>query len=264
MQYLYVWAVLQIVLESLPISSSGNVVLWMHVVQRYLDAISFPIHALDFDFLLHGPSILVIAAYFWKEWFQYVYNYRKKFRFIILIGVYCAWADLLTAVWYLVFKATGTSWLPLSVGFLITAASLLSLKFFRRTDQSGMRLFSMFDATILGMVQGVALLPGLSRFGLTFVAARYLGYSPVRALQYSFLIQIPLIGAAFLKGCYSLYWFEYKAQLLHPLFGLTILIATVVSYFALCFVGKVIQQKKTYLFGWYVLSLAGVAALIGK
>lgn len=264
MQYLYVWAVLQIVLESLPISSSGNVVLWMHVLERYLDVVNISIHALEFDFLLHGPSILVLVAYFWKEWTFYVYNFIKEYRFIILMGVYCAWADMLTGMWYLFFKAVGTSWLPLFVGFLITAISLLSLRFLCNTSQSRTRSLSLFDASLLGMVQGVALLPGISRFGITFVTARHMGYQPLQAFRYSFLIQIPLISAAFLKGCYSLYWFEKKAQLLHPLFGLTILIATVVSYFVLCFVGKIVQQKRMYLFGWYVLGSSLLAAFIGK
>ncbi|MFT6765704.1 MAG: hypothetical protein ACJAZS_000589, partial [Alteromonas naphthalenivorans] len=72
-----------------------------------------------------------------------------------------------------------------------------------------------------------------------------------------------LIGAAFLKGCHSFYFFQYKAQLLHPMFGLTILISSFLSYFALCLVGNLVKQKRMYLFGPIVVGLALVAVLFG-
>lgn len=264
MQHLYVWSVTQIILESLPVSSSGHVVLLIRLLSDCLQPLMFSIASLEFDFILHGPAILVAAWYFRNVWMPYVVNYRRYYAFLIVLGFYCFWADTLTAMWYLIFKAIGTSQWPLYLGFIITGCSLLSLQKLSVKSESDTRSLSFYDATVLGMVQGIALLPGVSRFGLTFVAARYLGYSPLSAFRYSFLIQMPLVGAAFLKGCYSLYLFDHKAELLHPEFLMVILIATGISYFAFCFVGKIIQQRKTYYFGWYVLLLALVAATLGK
>lgn len=264
MQYLYVWSLLQIVLESLPVSSSGNVILWMHLLQNCLEPSYIPIESLDFDFLLHGPTLLVVGLYFYKEWARYLSLLSKEWRFLFKVALYCAWADSLTALWYLFFKVVGTSWMPLSVGFFLTGCLLISLLLYKPSQHSSKRFLSLYDATVLGIVQGIALLPGLSRFALTFVAAQHLGYAPFHAFGYSFLIQFPLIGAAFLKSCYSLYSFEYRSELLRPSFGITILVATVLSYGALWMVGTMIQKRKVHLFAWYVFALSLLAGFLGK
>ena len=265
MQFFYIWAFLQIVLESLPISSSGNVFLWLHLFQNYLNFnFNHAIDMFDFDFLLHGPTILIVALYFSKDWIAYVRSVIGRGVAVPFLLVYCAWADLLTAVWYAVFKATGKGWFPLSVGFFITSAALFSLLWAPKNAAKKDETLSLYHATLLGMVQGIALLPGLSRFGMTYVVARHSRYSSENAFRYSFLLQMPLIGAAFLKGCYSFYLFEHKDQLLHPLFGLTILISTILSYFALVWVGTLVRKNQIYLFGWYVLGVAGLTAIVGK
>lgn len=265
MQFFYIWSFLQIVLESLPVSSSGNVFLWLYLFQKYLNFnFNHAINTLDFDFLLHGPTILVVGLYFLKDWIGYLRGLFGGAQGVPWLLLYCAWADLLTAVWYAVFRATGKGWFPLSVGFFITSGALFSLLLLPKKGRKEDATLSLYHATFLGMMQGVALLPGLSRFGITYVVGRHAGYSSVNAFRYSFLLQIPLIGAAFLKGCYSFYFFEYKDQLLHPLFGLTILISTVLSYFALVWVGALVRKNQVYLFGWYVLGLAVLAAIVGK
>ncbi len=265
MQFFYLWAFLQIVLESLPVSSSGNVYLWISTFHSVLNFNFLPaINTLEFDFLLHGPTILIVTLYFLESWVSALRGYLKGAGGAASLLLYCAWADFLTAVWYAVFKAVGKSWFPLSVGFFVTSVALLSLQWLPKKVACENETLSLYHATLLGMFQGIALLPGLSRFGITYVVARHAQYSSESAFRYSFLLQMPLIGAAFLKGCYSFYYFEYKAQLLHPLFGLTILTSTILSYFALVWVGMLVRKNQVYLFGWYVIGLAGLAVMIGK
>jgi undecaprenyl-diphosphatase len=271
MQFFYVWSFLQIVLESLPVSSSGNVVLWLYLLKSHLNFnFNHVIETLDFDFLLHGPTLVIIGFYFLKDWIAYVRGYLNGSVVVPVLLIYCAWADLLTGVWYIVFKATGKCWFPLSVGFFITGSALLSLFFIPKLSESAHKEYdnknqnlTLYHATLLGMVQGMSLLSGLSRFGMTYVAARYARYSTENAFKYSFLLQVPLISVAFLKGCYSFYFFEQKTQLLHPLFGFTILISTLISYFALCWVGYLVKQNRMYLFGWVVIGLSGIAVFFG-
>lgn len=265
MQFFYVWSFLQIVLESLPVSSSGNVFLWLYLFQNYLNFnFNNVINTLDFDFLLHGPTILIVGFYFLKDWLGLLGGSIERFFLVPALLVYCAWADLLTAIWYVIFKAVGKGWFPLSVGFFITSGALFSLLWVPKNVAKKDETLSLYHATLLGMIQGVALLPGLSRFAMTYVVGCHIGYSSENAFRYSFLLQMPLIGAAFLKGSYSFYCFEYKDQLLHPLFGLTILISTILAYFALVWVGRLVRKNQIYLFGWYVIGLAGLAAIVGK
>ncbi|MFS8507540.1 MAG: hypothetical protein LVQ75_05700, partial [Candidatus Babeliales bacterium] len=58
---------------------------------------------------------------------------------------------------------------------------------------------------VVGIAQGLALLPGISRFGSTFVVGRFLGFSSMQSFQYSFLIAWPLMFAAWVKGSYDLF-----------------------------------------------------------
>lgn len=265
MKFFYVWAFFQIVLESLPVSSSGNVELYLTFFHTLLNFNFLPaIHTLDFDFLLHGPTLLIVSFYFFKDWTLSLKRFFQGDWKIVKLLAYCAWADLLTAVWYAVFKAIGKGWFPLSIGFFLTSVALFSLRWAPKKLASKDESLSLYHATLLGMAQGIALLPGISRFGITYVVARHARYSSEDSFKYSFLLQMPLIGAAFLKGCYSFYFFEYKAQLLHPLFGLTILISTILSYFALVWVGTLVRRNQIYLFGWYVAGAAILAVMIGK
>ena len=108
-------------------------------------------------------------------------------------------------------------------------------------------------ALLLGVVQGIALLPGISRFALTYVVGRFLKLSPRRSFETSFLIQFPLIIAGFCKGLFYL--------LLAPncvsIFGIQVIWAflggTVVSFGFLHFVYYLALRGKLWLFSFYML-----------
>ncbi|MCK4517445.1 undecaprenyl-diphosphate phosphatase, partial [Candidatus Babeliales bacterium] len=108
-------------------------------------------------------------------------------------------------------------------------------------------------ALILGCVQGIALLPGISRFATTYVAGRWLHLSPRRAFQISFLIQLPLISAAFVQGLYKIVGTPEGILLSSGRGLLTLVLATVIGFFALCFAQKLAYQEKFWWFGFYLL-----------
>lgn len=247
---------LQIVLESLPVSSSGNVKLVPEVFSFFYvlpKAISLPS---GFDFFLHGSTILVVGLFFFKPWWQYLKGFFTFQKESLFIALFCTVSCGITVLWYLFFLWMGSNCLPLWLGFLITSCALGSLYVCPVTDS---KRLSLWHSVILGMVQGVTLLPGLSRFGLTFCAGRWLGLERMRAFEISFLIAWPLMFAGFVKGSWQLYWFEGMCQLLRWPVLFSILIATGISYCALSWVSTLIARGSIWKFFWYTAFLSVIA-----
>lgn len=251
MHVLYVYAFLQIIFEVLPISSSGSVLVWTTVLQNLFPLESMQCYVPDFDFLLHIPTFLVLAVFFFKEWFYYVRRLGAHKREWVALGLRCALADIFTATFYFFWKAYGKEFFPLGVGFLCTTLVLLSLKSVKSMRGTLVAL-TTFDAAVLGIVQGFSLLPGISRLAATFTAGVWLGYSPVAALWYSFLIQVPLIGCAVLQ----VVWHMWQQQavptyLTDPLLYAVTISASVVSFCLLSVLFAMVKRGSVWKFAWY-------------
>ncbi len=152
--------------------------------------------------------------------------------------------DLITTIFFLL-KISKYIWIQkhfLPIGFLITGIFLYSSKYIYKTKKDD---WLLRDAFILGGAQAISLLPGISRFACTYVVGLWLGYEKKTAFAISFLIQLPLLCAAFVKG--------FLAVLKHPdiLIDITqnwvmfiIILASVISYFVFCLIGRLIEKNK--------------------
>ena len=285
---------LQIVLEVLPVSSSGNVALFSNLFFGESNYVQSVVMLDALDFLLHGSTVFVVGCYFFKTWWSYLKGFVQGDRKCFWLVFFCVVADCLTVGFYFLFGVTGVTFFPLWLGFLVTGGLLWSLQLVSgssrlkpQDDTSRYRLSrmcsrkkhccmchpersvriqdnlnnSLFHAAILGIVQGIALLPGISRFGSTFVAGRWLGLSREKAFEFSFLIAWPLMVAGFLKGCWQLYHTDNLAQLLRLPVLFSILIATTLSWFVLNWVWGVIKRGQLWKFCWWLWFLALVAIL---
>ena len=115
---------------------------------------------------------------------------------------------------------------------------------------------SFLSGIVLGMVQGLALLPGISRFGSTFFAARWLGFSRSQAFEYSFLIQFPLLFAAIIKGFYFVDGTFLRLNLLTIPILFVFVISGTISYFSLLWVKKVVDSGFIWCFCFYLVPLS--------
>ncbi len=258
MQLLYVYAFLQIIFEALPVSSSGNVLLWTPVLQNLLQISSARSVLPDFDFLLHIPTLFVLALFFFREWIPFVIRIRKYKRTIVLFALRCLLADAITTAFYFFWKAEGTAFFPLWVGFLCTTIMLLSLYFYKGKNLP--KVFTYKDAALWGIVQGFALLPGVSRLASTFVAGVWMGYSYEQSFRYSFLLQIPLIGCAALKGLWEVYKKGGDPLLCDSIFYVIVCVASVVAFCLLLFLSGMVKRKSVWKFAWYTAVLSIIAA----
>lgn len=162
--------------EFLPVSSSGHILL----VERIMGVES----ELGFTLILHLSTLLAVVIVMRKQIWQTVRT-PKKWAPLILATVFSA----------LVVFALGNalesffSGKFLAVSFLITAIMLLLSGFIKTKKHE----ISCFDAVIIGCVQGLAVIPGLSRSGSTVSAAVMLGNEREESVSFSFLLSIPII-----------------------------------------------------------------------
>ena len=250
---------LQIVLESLPVSSSGNVKLLPEVFSFFYTIEPLASLPPGFDFFLHGPTILIVGLFFFKTWWRYLKGFFTFEHESVRIVAFCIVVDIITAAWYVFFLYSEIQFLPLWVGFLITSLALLSLRF---CSVKNNKVITMRQAFILGVVQGVTLLPGLSRFALTFCAGRWLGIARMRAFELSFLIAWPLMLAGFVKGSWQLYQFDGAYQVLNWPVLCSIIIATGLAYCALRWVATVIARGSMWKFFCYPVLLSIIALMV--
>lgn len=198
--------------EFLPVSSSGHLVLIEHFIPS-LDPESNPM--LLFDLSLHVATIGSILIVFHSQILAFSkglvnigqYNslnptvlYRKspavRFCFLAIIATFT------TAICYKLFKDPLESSRKLEVlgwTWIITATVLL-ITDQRVKSRRGLRQIGITFAIIVGIAQGVAILPGISRSGATICTAILLGLHRQWAIEFSFLISIPaILGGAILQ-----------------------------------------------------------------
>jgi undecaprenyl-diphosphatase len=91
---------------------------------------------------------------------------------------------------------TVLAWATIGFGVLLGVADLVGPKQ-REVASVGLR-----DALLIGLAQACALVPGVSRSGITITAGRFLGLTPEAAARFSFLLAVPIIAAAGSYGAY--------------------------------------------------------------
>jgi undecaprenyl pyrophosphate phosphatase UppP len=113
-------------------------------------------------------------------------------------------------------------------------------------------------ALILGIVQGLALFPGISRFASVYVCSRYLNIPKRRAFELTFLLQFSIIVPGFFLGTYKL----TKLHNWHEFFSFpvvfSIMVATVISFFVLKWCKKLAYENKLWRFAFYMLFPVGL------
>ncbi len=245
--------------EFLPVSSSGHLALLQYFFGFGNE------NLVAFDLLLHVPTVLVILIFFWHdviriivEWFGGWFSNRK------LSGWFYGWAIIVATVMTvaglplrkLVDELSGSP-LYVGCGLIFTALIMLIVPLISR----GRRNSSILKvAVVVGIAQGIAVLPGVSRSGMTIMAGLLMGLSVSEAFRFSFLISVPaVLGASLLE---ALKIFRSGEAILLPEGALWAVIAAFVFGFAaLTLARKIILAGKWGYFSIYCF-IVGVTAIV--
>ena len=254
---------LQGVTEFLPISSSGHLAL----VEFFL---GIEEAGLVFDVALHLGTLLGVCIYFRRDLFKMLTalvnpqvlgedaGYQRRLAFYICLGTMPAVA----AGFFLKDVAETSFRSPFLIAATLAGAGLLLLL----ADKAGKHLRDMqsigfIDVALIGLFQAFALMPGVSRSGITMTAGLMRGFNRMSAARFSFLLSVPVILGA---GIYNLPDIisqgSEPGQLGFYLAGF--FTAAVSGYLVIAFLLRFIQSHSFAVFAYYRFVLAGVVLLI--
>lgn len=180
--------ILQGLTEFLPVSSSGHLVLAGELMDLKMPGNEM----LAFVVLLHGGTLVAVVLAFWAE----IKSMLTSRRMLLL---YLFAASVPAAAVGLKFKdqadAMDHNLLVVGGGFLFTAL-LLALAQSQSSEQSDLGRVGIGRSILIGLMQALAILPGVSRAGSTMAGGMFCGLSRQTAVSFGFLMALPVIGGA--------------------------------------------------------------------
>jgi len=255
----FVLGIVQGIAEWIPISSEGALVL----VQTHFFGEQSVSHAIGVAVFLHLGTFFAALVYFRKDVFALLktlthYKHaderdKSLFRFLLIATVISGsiGAGLLALLGDVEGSfAHATTLVTGGIGVLLLITGVLQLRV-RPDDDRTVASFGGRNSILLGIVQGFAALPGLSRSGLTVSALLLRGYRDDEALRISFLMSLPIVLAGnILLGLRSV------------TFSIESLIAVVVSFaFGLLSIGILLRLARAVQFGYFV-AIFGILMIV--
>jgi undecaprenyl-diphosphatase len=233
-------AVVQGLTEWLPISSSGHLVM----IQKYL-GLNLP---LIFSVMFHTGTIIVVLVAFKKDIADIVKALAKRDleteegRLALFIAVGSVPIALIGLIFHDFFEFLFNNLQVVGLALLTTGIIL-----FFSEKRKGNKKLGILDSLIIGLAQAVAIIPGVSRIGVTVATGLLRKIDKVTAFKYSFLLAVPaVIGATVLE---SRELVVGNIDVI-PLF-LGAIVSMIVGFASLKLLQKIIMREKFNLFAYY-------------
>ncbi len=266
-----VLGVVQGVAEFLPISSSGHLSLLQHFFGMVEpDAL--------YNILLHFATLIAVCVVYWRDVVDMVVEFFRGLaslfsrqegrgnppegrRLVLLIILGTLPLFLVLPIEDLV-EGLGANPVFVSVMLLVTGC-ILFLSDRYGGGRKTVRTATVKDVLLVGLAQGAATIPGLSRSGSTISAGMALGFERNFAVRYSFLMSLPAVfGATLLKVIKVAKAGTFETERL-PMYLTGMVIAGVVGYFSIRLVKLLADKGKFGRFAFYCW-IVGVIALIAS
>jgi len=261
--------IIQGLTEFLPVSSSGHLAVTQQLLNVPDDKILF------FTIMLHLGSLLAVFAVYAKDIGMIIVEFFRLFGEVIIgkgfkinnehrrLGIYIIIATIPTGLMGIifgdVFASFYSSTLIIGISLMITG-TLLWVAEKSNSGKRSIKDMNIFDALVVGVFQGLAITPGISRSGSTIVGSLFRGFNKELATKFSFLISIPAILGATV--------FEVKDVLEVGMGDLTIgilitgiLSALISGLFAIRVLINFIKKEKLYYFSFYTWTIGAVVIL---
>jgi undecaprenyl-diphosphatase len=248
-------AVLQGLTEFLPVSSSGHLVLAQQLLNLHNPQI------VSFDIFVHFGTLISVVIVFWNDIIGILRSFFKAIKTFVAkeehkkteyfhLGIAIVIGTIPAGVIGLAFHHQieeiffkDLKWV--AVNIVITGLILFLTRLAKPVKGKKVGILS---SIIIGLAQMVAILPGISRSGLTMSAALFLKISPVQAARFSFLLSIPVIAGATLLATYKLIADGTTIGFLPIVIGIAV--SAIAGYVAIKLLLRVMEKGK---FSWFSL-----------
>lgn len=243
--------IIQGLTEFLPVSSSGHLVIFQKLL-------NFNEPGIIFEVVVHIATLLAVIIYFRKDVVKLIiaiFNWKKNrtteiksYQHLLLFLII---ASLVTAVIGFTFKDILESFFDnlflVGIMLLVTGLILFISDKIKNTKREKLNIPS---SLLIGFAQSIAIIPGISRSGVTITAGIFSGMKRELATKFSFLLSIPaILGTGLLKlkelnqvARSDGLWFSYLIA------GIT---AAIVGYFAIAILIKLIKKARLFYFSIY-------------
>jgi undecaprenyl-diphosphatase len=246
-----VYGAVQGITEFLPISSTAHLILlpW---------ALGWPDPGLAFDVALHLGTLVALLIYFRADWIALIKSAptSRMARYIVAATIPGAIAGALFE-----HKVENALRAPQIIAMtLIGMALVLAGAELLGRRRKNLDELSWTDAMTVGVAQAFAIIPGVSRSGVTITAGLFRGMKRDAAAKFSFYLSTPLVAGAVAKKTLDILKEHSGLEQLTP-FIVGILVSGIVGFFAIAFMMRYLQTHNTYLFIFYRIAL-GIVVLL--
>jgi undecaprenyl-diphosphatase len=279
-----IMGVVQGIAEFLPISSDGHLALMSNILHMNADT------GLLFNVMLHFGTLVAVCIAFWKDILELIcegfkligdclvnigrfinqpndqkkVNYKQVLstpyrRFVMLVIVSTIPTGLIGILFKDLIEGISNNVLITGMCLILTGMSLIIADRAKEGTKNDANA-SYTEAGVIGVAQGLAILPGLSRSGCTITASLLLGFDRDFAVKYSFIMSIPaILGAVVLEVKDFSMDMVTQNQLMNYMVGTVI--AAAVGFFAIKTMLVIVRGKKFKYFAYYCFAV-GVLAIL--
>lgn len=262
LQYVFL-GIIQGFTEPIPISSSGHLMIIKELFNFEM------INDINFEIVVNFGSFIAIFFLYRKEIFKIItdffgfiktkedkYKENYKYAWLIVLGTIPA------GIFGFLFKdkveALSGNIKLIGIALLITSLALFLIK-----DTKGKKEkkdISILDSIIVGLFQVVALFPGISRSGATIVGATSRDMKRKTAINYSFMLYLPISLATMLLGVKDLIETPFITSLILP-YALAMIASMIVTYFSAKWFINIMKKGKLGYFSLYCL-IVGILVIL--
>lgn len=245
--------------EFLPVSSSGHLALLQHFFGFNADGEGM----VAFNLLLHFATVISLMLYFRREVCQVLREWLTGWFGVKEFGWFYGWAILIASFFTAIIglpmrklvNIISASTLYTGCGLIFTAMILAAVPVISHSNK---RTSLIKVAVVVGIAQGIAVLPGVSRSGMTIAASILMGMELSEAFKFSFMISIPAILGANLLEILKFYK-SGDAAFMPEGYLYACIAAFVLGLLALGIMRRLVASEKWPYFGIYCFILGTVA-----
>jgi undecaprenyl-diphosphatase len=252
--------VVQGLTEFLPISSSAHLILfpWFFGWRDTL------IDTLTFDVALHAGTLVAILLYFFNDWMEMIRGFLgvlvkrrvEKFQERLILYIILATAPAALVGLFLEKIVAESFRNPLLITLPLIIVSFVMIYAERRPHPAhSLERITLKDSLMIGLAQASALLPGVSRSGITITTGLLRGYDREAATRFSFLLSTPAIAGA--AALHLRHFFSGSILQDGAIFAIGFFSSAFSGYLAIAFLMKYLRNHTLNAFACYRLVLAG-------
>ncbi|OGF51153.1 MAG: hypothetical protein A2044_05980 [Candidatus Firestonebacteria bacterium GWA2_43_8] len=245
-----VLGIVQGLTEFLPVSSSGHLV----VMQSFLKNFSQP--GVLFDVTLHLGTVIAVLLYFRKRFIKILTN--KKLLLLLLVST--AVTGVIGVAFKDAFEKMFSDIKLVGASFIVTAIILLFAEKVKPGNKTEKEM-TWLNALFIGLIQGIAIIPGISRSGSTIAGGLFAKLDRKFAAEFSFLLSVPaVLGAAVLQTRDLTKADMVNIDIVFYLSGL--IAAAVAGYVCTKLLVQIIQKQRLYYFSIYLIIVGTIVLTV--